>query len=152
MDKEGLQARRKAAGARPLAAMNGEWGERVAAERLRMEGLVIVERNSRPLARDRRMEIDIVAYDPRSDTMVFVEVKQHSSHLFCERRLRSIDERKRKNLRSACAAWRRANRWEGDCRFDVIEVFGTPKSRNPEIDHIQQIYLHTPSIDSMDWS
>lgn len=136
---------------RPLAAIHGEWGENVATERLRREGLIIIERNSRPLKRDQRLEIDIIAYDPQCDTMVFVEVKQHSSHLFCERRLRSIDERKRKNLRSACAAWRHANRWEGDCRFDVIEVFGTPNSRNPEIDHIQHVYLHAPSIDSASW-
>ena len=134
-----------------MAALYGEWGERVAAERLRMEGMVIIERNSRPLVNDQRLEIDIIAYDPRSDTMVFVEVKQHSKHLFCEKRLRSIDERKRKNLRTACAAWRNANRWEGDCRFDVIEVFGTPETRRPEIDHIQHVYLHTPSIDSVEW-
>ena len=136
---------------RCTAAVNGEWGERVAAERLRQEGLEIVERNSRPLKRDKRLEIDIIAYDPRSDTMVFVEVKQHSAHLPFERRLRSIDERKRRNLRIACAAWRRVNRWEGDCRFDVVEVFGTPKTRRPQIDHIQHVYLHSPSIDSVPW-
>lgn len=136
---------------KPITAIHGEWGERVAVERLRMEGMEIIERNSRPLAKDRRLEIDIVAYDPRIDTMVFVEVKQHSAHLPCERRLRSIDARKRRNLRIACAAWRRTNNWEGDCRFDVVEVFGTPKSRRPEIDHIQHVYLHTPSIDSSAW-
>lgn len=136
---------------RPVTAIHGEWGERIAAERLRMEGMVIVERNSRPLAQDQRLEIDIIAYEPQSDTMVFVEVKQHSRHMFCERRLRSIDDRKRKNLRIACAAWRQKNRWEGDCRFDVVEVFGTPETRHPEIDHIQHVYLHTPSIDSVEW-
>lgn len=136
---------------KPKTAQYGEWGERIATERLRAEGLVIVERNSRPNSRDRRQEIDIVAYDPRIDTMVFVEVKQHSSHLFCERRIRSIDERKRRNIRKACAAWRRANKWEGDFRFDVVEVYGTPSSRHAEIDHIQHVYLHTPSIDSIRW-
>lgn len=136
---------------RPLAAIHGEWGENIASERLRREGLIIVERNSRPLKKDQRLEIDIIAYDPRCDTMVFVEVKQHSYHLFCERRLRSFDERKQRNLRMACAAWRRANSWHGDCRFDVIEVFGTPNSGNPEIDHIQHVYLHSPSIDSVSW-
>ncbi len=133
------------------SAAHGEWGERVAAERLRMEGLEIIERNSRPLARDRRLEIDIVAYDPRTDTMVFVEVKQHSAHLPLERRIRGVDERKRRNLRIACAAWRRANRWEGDCRFDVVEVFGTPRSRRPEIDHVQCVRLHSPSLDAVRW-
>ena len=136
---------------RTLAAIHGEWGERVAAERLRMEGMEIIERNSRPLPRDRRFEIDIVAYEPQSDTMVFVEVKQHSSHIPFERRIRGIDARKRRTMRIACAAWRRTNRWEGDCRFDVVEVFGTPKSKRPEIDHIQHVYLHTPSIDSVPW-
>ncbi len=136
---------------KPLTAVLGEWGERVATERLRAEGLVIVERNSRPNVRDRRQEIDIVAYDPQFDTMVFVEVKQHSTHLFCERRIRSIDDRKRRNIRKACAAWRKANNWKGDCRFDVVEVYGTPTTRRPEIDHIQHVYFHTPSIDSVQW-
>jgi len=117
----------------------GAWGEDVAAEFLRRNGYEIVARNERPVAADERLEIDIVAFDRRSDAMVFVEVKQHAKRTCYQRRLRSVDRRKRQNLRRACNAWRRVNRWHGGFRFDVIEVYGTPGSR-AVIDHV----IHVP--------
>lgn len=117
----------------------GAWGEEVAARRLAREGMEIVERNSRPLAADRRLEIDIVAYDSDAGELVFVEVKQHSSHISDERRVRGIDRRKLANLRKAFSAWLRKNSWHGCYRFDVVEVFGTPNGSEPEIDHIRRV-------------
>ena len=119
---------------------HGAWGEDVAVEVLRRDGYEIIERNARPVRDDERLEIDIVAFDHRSDSMVFVEVKQHAVRSPWQRRLRSVHKRKRANLRRACNAWRRVNRWHGGYRFDVIEVYGTP-GRRPEVDHIHHVAL-----------
>ena len=62
-----------------IARVHGEWGEDIAAEFLRRAGYEILERNSRPVRKDRRLDIDIVAYDKRSDAVVFVEVKQRKT-------------------------------------------------------------------------
>ena len=120
---------------------NGVWGEDVAAEHLRRGGYQIVDRNSCPVARDRRLEIDIVAWDPKADAMVFVEVKQHATMSPYGRRLSRVDRRKKDNLRRACNAWRRTNKWRGSFRFDVIEVYGTPEGGRPVVDHIERVNL-----------
>ena len=120
---------------------NGEWGEDVAACYLRRQGFEIIDRNSRPCEKDGRLEIDIVAWERSSDTMVFVEVKQHKSLSPYARRLRSVDRRKKQNLRRVFNAWRRVNRWTGAYRFDVVEVYGEPSGGRPEIDHIANVEL-----------
>ena len=124
-----------------VGVRNGAWGEGVAVEHLRRLGFEIVDRNSCPCARDRRLEIDIVAWDPRADTMVFVEVKQHATMSPFARRLSRIDRRKKANLRRACGAWRRVNGWRGAFRFDVIEIYGTPGRGRPIVDHIEKVDL-----------
>ena len=124
-----------------LGVQHGCWGEDVAAEYLRRGGFEIIERNSRPVCRDRRLEIDIVAWDRKTDTMVFVEVKQHASFSPYARRLRSVDRKKKENVRRACTAWRVLNKWRGAYRFDVIEIYGTPGEGRPVIDHIDNVEL-----------
>ncbi len=124
-----------------IGVEHGQWGEDVAVEALRRKGYLIVDRNSRPCPWNRRLEIDIVAYDKESDAMVFVEVKQHARHDPAESRLRSIDRKKLSNMRKACNAWRRGKRWDGAYRFDVVEVFGLPGDRRPEVDHIERVAL-----------
>ena len=124
-----------------IGVLHGAWGEAVAVDHLRRHGYEIVDRNSRPVERDERLEIDIVAWDRRKDAMVFVEVKQHASLSPYARRLRSVDKRKRMNLRRACNAWRRTNRWRGAFRFDVIEIYGVPDGGKPVIDHIPDVEL-----------
>lgn len=119
----------------------GEWGEAVAAAYLRRGGYEIIERNSRPVRADRRYEIDIVAWERSSDTMVFFEVKQHAAISCYARRLRSVCRVKKANLRRACRAWILANKWRGAFRFDVIEIYGTPGSKCPFIDHIDRVEL-----------
>ncbi|MBO7721803.1 MAG: YraN family protein [Kiritimatiellae bacterium] len=124
-----------------VGVANGEWGESVAVEYLRRGGFEIIDRNAHPVKRDGRLEIDIVAWEGRSDTMVFVEVKQHARLSPYARRLRSVDRRKRCNLRRACNAWRRVNRWRGACRFDVIEIYGVPGCGKPIVDHVAGVGL-----------
>ena len=52
-----------------VALVHGDWGEDVAVRFLRCAGYEIIERNSRPVKKDRRLDIDIVAYDRRNDAM-----------------------------------------------------------------------------------
>lgn len=135
-----------------IGVERGRWGEAVAAEALRREGLVIVERNSRPCVWNRTLEIDIVAYERATDTMVFVEVKQHGRRSLRQRRLRSIDRRKLLNLRRACRAWMRANAYFGGVRFDVVEIYGVPGGGRPEIDHVTNVNLFARPERFVDWS
>ena len=134
-----------------VGELRGRWGEEVAVEHLRRLGFEIVDRNSRPVSRDRRLEIDVVAWDPATDTMVFVEVKQHSRLSPFQRRMRSIDRRKKANLRIACGAWRRANGWKGGFRFDAVEVYGVPGGGRPVIDHIEGVRLFVPPGRFVKW-
>ena len=124
-----------------IGVLHGAWGEAVAVDHLRRHGYEIIDRNSRPVERDERLEIDIVAWDRKKDAMVFVEVKQHASLSPYARRLQSVNKRKRMNLRRACNAWRRTNRWHGAFRFDVIEIYGVPGGGKPVIDHISDVEL-----------
>jgi putative endonuclease len=133
-------ARARSRAAASLAEARGNWGEREAARLLASKGYMIVARNDRPVKSDRRLEIDIVAYDVANDTLVFVEVKQHAAHSAYERRLRSIDRQKLKNLRRACCAWLKTHKCKGAYRFDVVEVFGVPGSP-AECDHIERVAL-----------
>ena len=135
-----------------IGVLHGAWGEAVATDYLRRHGYEIVDRNSRPVERDERLEIDIVAWDRRKDAMVFVEVKQHASLSPYARRLRSVDKRKRMNLRRACNAWRRTNKWRGAFRFDVIEIYGVPGGGKPVIDHIPDVELFAKPGRFVNWN
>lgn len=135
-----------------LGVGHGLWGERKACEFLRAKGYEIFERNVTPYDRDRRLEIDIVAYERASDTLVFVEVKQHKEQSFFGTRLRSIDKRKLRNLRIAANAWRRKNHWEEGYRFDVLEIYGTPETGMPPIvDHIDGVQLFDENGKYINW-
>lgn len=124
-----------------VSVCHGSWGEDIAIRYLQFKGYEIVDRNSRPEKKDRRLEIDIVAFDNKTDTLVFVEVKQHADFSPYARRLRSVNRRKKENLRRACNAWRRINRWHGSYRFDVIEIYGNLEEGSPIIDHIDHVEL-----------
>lgn len=130
---------------------HGAWGENVATEFLRRNGYEILDRNCRPVASDQRLEIDIVARELKSDTLVFVEVKQHKDFSPYSRRLRSIDKRKRHNLRRAFNNWRIRNHWFGAYRFDVIEIYGVPGGDAPIIDHIDRVQIFKKSERFVKW-
>ena len=142
-------SRRKGAN---LGVERGAWGEDVAAEYLRRGGFEIIERNRCPDRNDERLEIDIIAWDPHADTMVFVEVKQHATVSPYARRLRSVNRRKKRNLLRACNAWRRANKWHGAFRFDVIEVYGVPEGGRPVVDHIPNVELFARRGRFVNWN
>ena len=120
----------------------GCWGEDVAAAHLKRIGWRIIGRNVRPCRRDRRCELDIVAYVPAERQVVFVEVKTHRKHSSFAGRLWSVDRRKKSNLLRASANWLMERKWHGNCRFDVIEIYGEEEGISPpEIDHIMNVKL-----------
>jgi putative endonuclease len=135
-----------------VGVRHGSWGEDVAYRFLRRRGLKIIERNERPVASDKRLEIDIIAFDPKVETLVFVEVKQHARISPFAKRLSKIDKRKKRNLKRACKAWLRAHRWCGNFRFDVVEIYGTPEGGSPIIDHIEKVNLFAQSERFVKWS
>lgn len=136
----------------PESSRRGAWGEAVAAEYLVREGWTLLGRNVRPCAVNRRLEIDLIVCDRRRRVVVFVEVKQHASHQESESLLRSIDRRKRRSLAAACRAWLAANRWRGEYRFDVVQVYGTPDdSRRPEIQHAKRVQMFAPADRFVRW-
>ena len=139
-------------GAANIGVTHGAWGEDVAAEVLRRKGYKILARNARPCTWDLRYEIDIVAYDRETETLTFVEVKQHSQHSSYETRLRSITAHKKRLLRIACNTWRKLHHWAGSYRFDVIQIFGVPGQGVPEVDHIEHVNLFVPRERAVNWS
>lgn len=134
-----------------LSVSHGCWGEEVACGLLRAKGYEIFERNATPCRRDRRLEIDIVAYERESDTLVFVEVKQHGKRTPFGTRLRSIDRRKLANLRTAFNAWRRVNWWDRGFRFDVIEIYGSPETGLDGIDHVESVRIFNKNGKHVNW-
>ena len=120
----------------------GCWGEDVAVAHLKRMGWRIVGRNVRPCRRDRRCELDVVAYVPAERMVVFVEVKTHKRHSSYAGRLWAIDRRKKSNLLRASANWLMVRKWHGNFRFDVIEIYGEQDGElPPEIDHIMNVKL-----------
>ena len=124
-----------------VGVARGQWGEDMAAAYLTGQGWRILERNARPCRRDRRCELDIVAFIPASSQVVFVEVKTHRRHSAFAGRLWAVDRRKKRNLLRACASWLMRRKWHGSFRFDVIEVYGIEGGGDPEIDHVENVRL-----------
>ena len=122
---------------RPCAAARaGEWGEELSSKHLRKNGYEIIERRARP---SRRHEIDIVAV--RGETLVFVEVKTRASEQYGAP-LSAVDKNKRRALNRAAVRYLQKTKWPRLAyRFDVVEVVGSPASKNPPvIRHIENAF------------
>ena len=127
-----------------VSEASGRWGEGVAGRYLEQRGWRILERNVRPCCTDRRCEIDLIAFAPYEQKVVFVEVKTHRRHSAFARRLWAVDRSKKRNVLRACASWVMRRKWHGNFRFDVIEVYGIEGGGSPEIDHIENVHLFPP--------
>ena len=96
----------------------GRRGERIAARWLKRNGCRILERNYRA----GRYEIDLVARERATDTIVFVEVKTRTEGGL-GRPMDAVDRNKQRCLRLAAAHWIAEHGMElRSTRFDVIEV------------------------------
>lgn len=69
-----------------------------------------------------RYEIDLVAYDPHEQMIVFVEVKTRSRHSHAYPIHTAVDARKRRALREGIFRWLAANEYDGPARIDIICV------------------------------
>lgn len=113
----------------------GEWGERMAEEKLKELGLKIVGRRVRF---GRRFEIDLVARD--GDTLVFIEVKTRRSEQF-GRPLSSVNRDKRRQISKAAIRYlERLRKLPDYIRFDIVEVVGERSKGNPSVNHIQNAF------------
>ena len=97
----------------------GQTGERVAELYLKRNGFRILARNYRA----GRHEIDLIALDKATDTVVFVEVKARTAGSY-GRPMEAVNAAKQRYLRFAAQQWLAENGGaERSARFDVIEVF-----------------------------
>lgn len=123
-------------------ALRGCWGESMALSFLKQRGWVLVGKNVRPCERDKRCEIDLIMRSRDRTMIVFVEVKTHIRKSTRASRLWCVDRRKKNILLRACTNWILKNKWHGNFRFDVIQIYGSPHGTDrPEIDHIENVHL-----------
>lgn len=102
----------------------GTWGETLAAEYLEKKGYQILERDWKSGHRD----LDIIAMD--GDTMVIVEVKTRRNRLFTDPEM-AVDYQKITNLQQAANHYVKMKYYDGDLRFDIISIVGTPIPPTP---------------------
>ena len=104
----------------------GQTGERLAARHLKRSGYRVLAKNWRSY----RHEIDIIARERRTGTVVFVEVKTRTPGSF-GRPADAVDRNKQRFLRLAAESWLMQNGGlEQPARFDVIEVLLPEKTVN----------------------
>lgn len=95
---------------------SGRYGEQLGVDFILKAGYHVLYKNWRY----RRWEVDIVAMD--GDTLVFVEVKSRSRTDFGEP-AEFVDWKKRRNLVKLAEAYIKINGFQGEIRFDIIEVY-----------------------------
>ena len=101
------------------AAKPGERGEQAAARLLRQQGLVIVAKNEA----DRGGEIDLIAVDRRSRTVIFIEVKTNCS-VKPGHPAERVDRNKQGRVTRAAMRYLRRKHLLGvAARFDVVAVW-----------------------------
>jgi putative endonuclease len=110
----------------------GEYGERLAAEHLRADGMEILDRRWRcPIG-----EVDIVAAD--AGCLVVVEVKTRRSTV-AGLPVEAVTPAKRARLRRLAAAWLadHPTGWP-EVRIDVVSVL-VPRHGGPVVDHLRGV-------------
>jgi Holliday junction resolvase-like predicted endonuclease len=112
----------------------GIWGEEKAVDYLCRKGYTILDRDWHSKHRD----IDIIARD--GECIVFVEVKTRRNKDFCDP-TRSINYRKRTNLRNSIIHYLSYRKINNPYRFDIITVVGSLGCDNPEIRHIENFSI-----------
>lgn len=110
----------------------GRYGEDLAVEHLRRQGLVILARNWRCSAG----ELDVIARD--GATLVICEVKTRSSRAYGSP-LEAVGPRKLRRLRELALRWLDEQGIHvPDIRFDVIGIL-QPRAGTPIVDHVRGV-------------
>lgn len=110
----------------------GDFGENMAESYLNEKGYKILERNFYV----RGGEIDIVCMD--RNTLVFVEVKTRKTDKF-GLPSEAVDRKKAEHMRFAAERYYEIHPFDGEIRFDVIEVFASLNGCTPELFKIRHI-------------
>lgn len=119
-----------------MAAHNefGAWGEKVAEKYLRHKGYSILDRDWRFIHKD----IDVVAYEDDTQTLVIVEVKARHKEVVTTA-LQAVDREKQRNLIQAAYAFARSTgHFFPNIRFDVITIVGD--ENNYKLKHYQNLF------------
>ncbi len=112
----------------------GQKGEELAAERLRAEGMQILEQRWK----SHHYELDIIAFDPVSGEVVFVEVKTRGSGSW-GRPEDAIDQRKIMRTVRAANHYLLLHRINQPARFDVFAIV-VPAQGNPRVDYFRDAF------------
>ncbi len=114
----------------------GDEGEEIAAKLLTEKGFEILERNYR----FGKGEIDIVARDPETSSVVFVEVKSRKNLEYGEPEY-GISKNKMSQIRRMASAYLfDKDLSELDCRFDVVTVLFRGKEK-PIVNHYVNAFM-----------
>lgn len=113
----------------------GATGERLAQEYLEEQGLRIHETN----ARVGYGELDLVMMDPKTNELVFVEVRTRAGTRFGAPE-ESFTASKRSALRRSILGYVMRSGWTGQYRLDLVGIVMTT-DKPPEITHIRHIIL-----------
>lgn len=112
----------------------GRWGEDLAVRHLERLGLTVLDRNWRC----RTGEIDIVAADVETSTVVICEVKTRSTEDFGSP-LAAVTPRKLRRLRSLAVEWMRAHEQSAQgIRIDVIGILLCGQDA-PRLEHLRGV-------------
>lgn len=117
----------------------GALAEKAAFQFLQQKQYQVLERN----LQINNCEVDIVAYDPQNDELVFIEVKARRSSNWGEPSI-AVNWRKRRNMQQVAYAYQKLHGWQKPYRFDIITVVGSwqkarPTSAELKIKHYQNI-------------
>ena len=110
----------------------GDFGEDMAERYLREKGYEVIERNFYV----KGGEIDIICMD--KGTLVFVEVKTRKTDKF-GLPSEAIDRNKAEHMRYAAERYYERHPFDGEVRFDVVEVFAALSGGAPELFEIRHI-------------
>jgi putative endonuclease len=112
----------------------GRWGEDLAARHLERIGLIVLDRNWRC----RAGEIDIVAADADTDTVIICEVKTRTTEDFGSP-LAAVTPRKLRRLRGLAVEWMRAHdKCAREVRIDVIGIVLSTGGA-PNLEHLRGV-------------
>ena len=112
----------------------GKAGEELAVERLRQEGLQVIEQRWK----ERHLELDIIAFDPSTSEMVFVEVKTRSTARW-GRPEDAIDYNKIMRTVRAAHHYLRLNACDYGSRFDVFAIY-LPETGKAQVEYIKDAF------------
>lgn len=109
-------------------------GEELAVQRLRQEGMQVLEQRWK----DHHLELDIIAFDPNTGEMVFVEVKTRSTSRW-GRPEDAIDYSKITKTVRAAHHYMLLRNVNSPARFDVFAIY-IPESGKTHIDYIKDAF------------